>query len=98
MDFGQCDAAFYLGSVRWEQRIWAESLAAFQHAVQCFDTSIVMRREAIAKLSPTPEQAALNARQIAAHEEAIDLAEKRSSDAAQNAASLQKLVVPTAAR
>jgi hypothetical protein len=97
-DLGQCDAAFYLGSVRWEQRLWAESLAAFQHAQQCFDLSVTTRREAIAKLAPSPEAAALNARQIAAHEEAIGLAEKRRAEAAQNVASLQKVVAPAAAQ
>ena len=97
-DLGQCDAAFYLGSVRWEQRLWEESLAAFQHAQQCFDLSVTARREAIAKLAPSPEAAALNARQIAAHEEAIGLAEKRRAEAAQNVASLQKVVAPAAAQ
>lgn len=98
LDFGQCDAAFYLGSVRWERRMWPESLAAFLHAGQCFDLSITTRRDAIAKLSPTPDVAATNARQIAGHEEAIALAQKRRGEAAQNVASLQKQVGPAAAR
>lgn len=98
MDFGQCDAAFYLGSVRWERQQWAESHAAFLHAGQCFELSIVTRREAIANLSPTPEVAATNLRQIAAHQEAIAVAEKRRAEAAQNVASLQALVPPAAPR
>jgi tetratricopeptide (TPR) repeat protein len=96
LDFGQCDAAFYLGSVRWERRVWAESLAAFQHAVQCFELSVKLRREAIAKLTPTPELAALNARQIAAHEEAIGAAQKRGAEAQQNIGALRALVGPAA--
>ncbi|MBM3820390.1 MAG: tetratricopeptide repeat protein [Acidimicrobiia bacterium] len=92
LDFGQCDAAFYLGSVRWERRMWPESLAAFQHAVQCFELSVVTRREALAKLGPTPELAAQNARQMAAHEDAIGVAQKRRGEAEQNVASLKKLV------
>jgi tetratricopeptide (TPR) repeat protein len=98
LDLGQCDAAFYLGSVRYDRRMWPESLAAFLHAVQCFELSVVTRREAIAKLSSTPADAAINARQIAAHEEAIELAQKRRGDASQNVAALQKLAAPAAAR
>ncbi len=98
LDLGQCDAAFYLGSVRYDRRMWPESLAAFLHAVQCFELSVGLRREAIAKLSSTPADAAINARQIAAHEEAIGLAQKRRGEAAQNVAALQKLSGPAAAR
>jgi tetratricopeptide (TPR) repeat protein len=95
-DRNQCDAAFYLGSVRWERRMWAGSLAAFEHAQQCFELSVAARREMIARLSPDAATAAVNARQIAAQVEAIALAEKRRAEAAQNVASLRK-VVPSGA-
>jgi tetratricopeptide (TPR) repeat protein len=97
-DRNQCDAAFYLGSVRWERQMWAESLTAFQHAAQCFDLSVAARRETIVRLSPNPETAAINARQIAAQEEAIALAEKRRAEAAQNVASLQRVLSSAAAQ
>jgi tetratricopeptide (TPR) repeat protein len=96
-DSSQCDAAFYLGSVRWERAKWSDSLAAFRHAEQCFELSVAARRETIARLSPNPETAAINARPIAAQEEAIALAEKRRAEAAQNVASLQKVVASAAA-
>jgi tetratricopeptide (TPR) repeat protein len=92
MDFGQCDAAFYLGGVRADRRKWPESLAAFQHAQQCFELSIVTRREAIAKLADTPAAASANAREIALHERAIGEAEKRRGEAAQNVAAIQKML------
>jgi tetratricopeptide (TPR) repeat protein len=98
MDFGQCEAAFYLGTVRWERRLWRESLAAFMHAGQCFELSIATRREAIATLSKTPEEAASNAALIASHERAIERSEMRRNQSAQNIASLQKFIGPTAAR
>jgi tetratricopeptide (TPR) repeat protein len=98
MDFGQCQAAFYLASVRWERSMWRESLAAFMHAQQCFELSIVTRNEAIAGLSKTPEEAALNAAMIASHERAIQEAEMRRGQAAQNIAALQKFIGPSAAR
>ena len=95
MDEAQCEAAFYLGSVRWERRLWPDSFAAFVQAQQCFEQMIATRREQIAELSTTPELAALNAWQIAAHELAIEQAQTRREQSAQNAASLQK-VLPSA--
>jgi tetratricopeptide (TPR) repeat protein len=92
MDFGQCDAAFYLATVRFERRMWPESLAAFMHAQQCFDLSIVTRTTAVADLSKTPEEAALNAAMIASHQRAIDEAQRRRGQAAQNSTSLQKFI------
>ncbi len=92
MDFGQCDAAFYLGGVRVEQRRWPESLAAFQHSQQCFALSIVVRREAVAKLSATDASAAANAREIVSHERAIVDSEKRRAESAQNVAAIEKFL------
>jgi tetratricopeptide (TPR) repeat protein len=98
MDFGQCEAAFYLGTVRWERRIWPESLAAFMHARQCFELSIVTRKEALANLSKTPEESAMNAAMIASHERTIQQAEMRRGQAEQNIASLEKFIGSSAAR
>ena len=98
MDFGQCQAAFYLANVRWERRLWRESIAAFLHARQCFDLAIVTRSEAIAGLSSTPEETALNAAMIASHRRAIQEAEMRRGQAAQNIAALQKFIDPAEAR
>jgi hypothetical protein len=96
MDFGQCEAAFFLGGVRAELRRWPESLDAFRHAQQCFELSMVTRRKAIAELSATAESATANARQIASHERAIADAEKRREEAGQNAASIEKLLIVAA--
>jgi hypothetical protein len=98
MDFGQCEAAFYLGTVRWERSLWRESLAAFMHAEQCFELSIVTRKEAIANLSTTREEAASNAAMIASHQRAMERSGMRRGQSTQNIASLQKFIGPTAAR
>jgi tetratricopeptide (TPR) repeat protein len=98
MDFGQCEAAFYLGTVRWERSLWRESLAAFMHAEQCFELSIATRKEAIANLSKTPEEAASNAAMIASHQRAMERSGMRRGQSTQNIASLQKFIGPTAAR
>jgi hypothetical protein len=62
------------------------------HAQQCFDLSIVTRREAIGGLSRTQDEALLNAAMIASHQRAIDQAQLRHSQAAQNIISLQKFI------
>ena len=96
MDYGQCDAAFYLGGVRAEKRNWPESLAAFQHAQQCFELSVTVRSEAVAKLSATEASAAANAREIASHQRAIADSQKRVGEAAQNVTAIQKFLQETA--
>jgi tetratricopeptide (TPR) repeat protein len=88
LDFGHCEAAFLLGGVRSELRKWPESMASFQHARQCFATSISLRREAVAKLAADPR----NAPEIASHERAIADAEKRRGQSEQNIATLKKLM------
>ena len=93
MDFGQCEAAFYLGSIRSERRLRPENLAAFVHAQQCFELSIVTRRQVVTSLSTTPDDAALNARQIASHERAIAASARRFSAAAQNVALIRDVAI-----
>ena len=93
LDFGQCEAASYLGGVRAEQGRWQEGLAAFRHAAQCFELAVVTRRKAVAELTggaaPTP--AVL--RQVAAHERAIAEADARRVEAVTNIASLERRLV-----
>jgi tetratricopeptide (TPR) repeat protein len=92
LDFGQCEAAFYLGGVRAEQQEWPESLAAFQHAVQCFELSIATRRKAIAELTGLESGTLTTSRQIASHERAIVDAEVRRAEAGKNVASIQRYI------
>lgn len=80
MDFGQCEAAFYLGGVRAELRKLPESLAAMNQARQCYDLALSVRRklleDAIAKAT-TPEA---KARESVRHERAIATVEKRRAE------------------
>lgn len=92
LDFGQCEAASYLGGVRAEQRRWQESLAAFQHAAQCFELTVVTRQKAVAELIAGAESPSAVARQVASHERAIAEADARRVEALTNIASLQRRV------
>lgn len=94
LDFGQCEAASYLGGVRAQQRRWQESLAAFQHAAQCFELAVVTRRKAMADLTDGVSPASGLARQIASHERAIAEAEARRVEAVTNIASIERRVTP----
>jgi tetratricopeptide (TPR) repeat protein len=78
IDFGECEAALDLGIVRDELRRPAESLAAFQQARQCYDLSIALRREAIAKIQAGPGSDTAKARESARHQrELTDLQSRR---------------------
>jgi hypothetical protein len=81
MDFGQCEAAFYLGGVRYELSRLPESLAAMKQALQCYDLALAVRRklleESLAK-AVTPEA---KARETARHERAIARVQKRREEA-----------------
>ena len=94
LDFGQCEAASYLGGVRAEQRRWQESLAAFQHAAQCFELAVVTRRKAVAELTAGGAPAPGAARQVASHERAIAEAEARRVEAVTNIASIERRIIP----
>jgi tetratricopeptide (TPR) repeat protein len=80
MDFGQCEAAFYLGGVRAELRRLAEAVAAMNQARQCYDLALSVRRrlfeDALAKAA-TP---AAKARESARHVRGIALVEKRRGE------------------
>ncbi len=78
VDFGECEAALDLGIVRDEQRKPVEALAAFQQARQCYDLSIALRREAIAKVQTGRGTDTAKARDTARHErELADLQSRR---------------------
>jgi|RhiMethySRZTD1v2_1073278.scaffolds.fasta_scaffold00058_24 tetratricopeptide (TPR) repeat protein len=80
MDFGQCEAAFYLGGVRYELRRLPEALAAMHQARQCYDLALAVRRkafeDAMAK-AVTPEA---KARESSRHERAIAAVQKRRAE------------------
>lgn len=90
LDFGQCEAASYLGGVRGEREQWIESLASFEHAEQCFDLSIEARRKAVAELREAATSPQAMSRQIASHERAIADAEMRRAEAARNIATIRR--------
>jgi tetratricopeptide (TPR) repeat protein len=78
MDFGECEAAFNLGVVRDELHKTPEALAAFKQAGQCYDLSIAVRRDAIAKIHAGPGSDSLKARDAARHERVLaELTERR---------------------
>jgi tetratricopeptide (TPR) repeat protein len=91
MDFGQCEAAFYLGGVRAELTKVAEALAAMNQARQCYDLALAVRQklldESVAK-AVTPEA---KARESARHERAIATVQKRRGDVLGAIERLQKL-------
>jgi tetratricopeptide (TPR) repeat protein len=80
MDFGQCEAAFYLGGVRYERAKLPESLAAMNQARQCYDLALAVRRtlfeNAMVK-AVTPEA---KARESARHQRAIATVQKRREE------------------
>lgn len=85
-DFGYCEAALYLGEARAERRRWEDSLAAFQHAEQCFTLAMETGIKAIEQLSVTEADARSNARQIASHQRTVADAERRRASAVQRSA------------
>lgn len=91
MDFGQCEAAYYLGGVRAELRKLPEALAAMNQARQCYDLALAVRRrileEALAK-AVTPES---KARETARHERAVASVQKRGAEVLEAIERLQRL-------
>jgi tetratricopeptide (TPR) repeat protein len=78
IDLGECEAAFDLGVVRDQLRKVNEGLAAFKQAAQCYDLSIVLRREAIDRIRRGPSTETLKGRDAARHERVLtDLTERR---------------------
>jgi len=81
IDFGECEAALDLGIVRDELRKPIESLAAFQQARQCYDLSIALRRDAIAKIEAGPGSDTAKARDSARHEREFAELHRRRDEA-----------------
>jgi tetratricopeptide (TPR) repeat protein len=81
IDFGECEAALDLGVVRDERRKPAEALAAFHQARQCYDLSIALRREAIAKVQAGPGTETSKARDAARHQRELTELEARRDEA-----------------
>jgi tetratricopeptide (TPR) repeat protein len=90
LDAGQCEAAFLLGAVRAERRQWASGAAAFELAQRCYDLSVTLRRETIARITAGPGTDEGKARQVARQERAMTEEAQHRDEAAQNAANLQK--------
>ena len=98
MDFGQCEAATFLGGVRNELSKLTPALEAFKQAARCYDLTITLRRAAIDRLeAATDAPPSHKAREIARHQRAIDLAEKRRSEALNGVDLLQKYLTSTQA-
>jgi tetratricopeptide (TPR) repeat protein len=83
MDFGQCEAAFYLGGVRSEQGKLPEAIAAMNQARQCYDLTIAVRRKLRDTMLAGPGTPESKAREAARHDRSIAAAEKRREQAVQ---------------
>jgi tetratricopeptide (TPR) repeat protein len=94
IDFGECEAALDLGVVRDERRKLAESLAAFQQARQCYDLSIALHREAIARIQAGPGSETAKARESARHQRELADLEGRRDEAVRAIAVLDGKSVP----
>jgi tetratricopeptide (TPR) repeat protein len=90
IDAGQCEAAFLLGVVRGEQRQWAPGAAAFELAQRCYDLSVTLRRETIARITAGPGSEEGKSRQIARQQRVMNEEVQHRDDAADNAARLQR--------
>jgi len=90
LDAGQCEAAFLLGSVRAEQRQWLSGAAAFELAQRCYDLSVTLRGETIARITAGPGTEEGKARLIGRQQRAMTEEAQHRDEAAQNAVQLQK--------
>ena len=95
VDFGQCEAALFLGHVRVERTRPPEAIAAFKQAIQCYDLRIAVRREAVARLEASDAPPAHKARVIGRNQREIEDAEKRRAEAQNGAELLQKFLTST---
>jgi hypothetical protein len=98
MDFGQCEAATFPAGVRNELSKAAPALEAFRQAARCYDLTITLRREAIARLEAAADATPSHrAREIARHQRAIEQAEKRRAEARNGVDLLQKYLTSSQA-
>ena len=92
MDFGQCEAAHYMGVVRAERARLPEAAAALTQARQCYDLSLTLRREAIDKILGGPATAAAKARETARQERAIKDIEGRRVEVLQGLDAVERAI------
>jgi tetratricopeptide (TPR) repeat protein len=72
MDLGECEAAANLGVVRGDRGKIPEALAAFTQARQCYDLSMTLREDAIARIHSGPGTESARARAAAIHQRVLD--------------------------
>ena len=80
MDFGQCEAAFYLGGVRYELAKLPEAIAAMNQARQCYDLTLAVRRKLLDQAMAGPGTPEYKAREAAKHQRSIDSVQKRREE------------------
>jgi tetratricopeptide (TPR) repeat protein len=95
IDKGQCEAAALQGSVRAAQTRYADAVGSFQHAQQCFELTIAVRRKLIEEISQGPGTPEGKAGQVARHARAMAEAETNRDDAMQNVVAIQKRLNPS---
>lgn len=89
LDFGQCDAALYMGAVRNEMMKRPEAVAAFKQAIQCYDLAITLRNKNIADIRAGSGSDAAKARLIGMQQRALDEATSQRDEAARDIATIQ---------
>jgi tetratricopeptide (TPR) repeat protein len=82
IDLGECEASLNLGIVRDQRGKLIEALSAFKQAGQCYDLSIALRREAIAKILAGTGTDTLKARDTARHRRVLEDFEERRREVA----------------
>ena len=97
MDFGQCEAAHYMGVVRAERARLPEATAALTQARQCYDLSLTLRREAIDKILGGPGTLAAKERAAAKQGRAIKDIEGRRQEVAQGLEAVERAAAGRAA-
>lgn len=90
MDFGQCEAAHYMGIVRAELSKLPQAVAALVQARQCYDLSLTLRREAIDKILGGPASPASKQRATAREERAIKDIEGRREEVARGLQAIEQ--------
>ena len=95
IDRGQCEAAALQGGVRATRAQWADAVASFEHAQQCFGLTIALRRKFIEDINDGPGSPEGKAGQVARHERAMAEAQKNRDDAMQNVVAIQKRLNPS---
>lgn len=93
MDFGQCEAAFYLGGAQAVLRKWTEALAAMTQARQCYDLALSVRRKLLAEIVAGPGTPEQKVREAEKHERSIADIDKRRAEAVTAVEQLQALQI-----